>query len=108
MCTNEHHDEASRNIGVLITGFILGAVTGAALGLLFAPKSGRELREEIKEKGGEYYGLTKEKLKEAYEASKQKTEELKEKVTAAAVKAKESVEAGVKKAKESLKKEPEE
>jgi len=108
MCTDEHGDATGRNLGVLITGFILGALTGTALGLFFAPKSGRELREEVKEKGGEYYGLAKEKLAEAYEAGKQKGAELKEKVTATAAKVKDSVDTGVKKAKQALKKESEE
>lgn len=107
MCTDNHGDETSRNLGVLITGFILGALTGTALGLLFAPKSGHELREEIKEKGSEYYGLAKERLTEAYEAGKRKGAEVKEKVSTAAAKVKESVDAGVKKTREALKKEPE-
>ncbi len=37
----------------LIVGFIAGSVVGAVLALLYAPKSGRELRRDIKEKSSE-------------------------------------------------------
>jgi len=33
-------------------GFILGAVLGSAIGLLLAPKAGKETREELKKKTG--------------------------------------------------------
>ncbi|MCP2520787.1 YtxH domain-containing protein [Candidatus Aminicenantes bacterium AC-335-A11] len=42
--------------------FLLGAVTGAILGLLFAPTSGRELRERISTSAAK----TGEKIKEGY------------------------------------------
>ena len=35
--------------------FFLGAVAGAAAALLMAPKSGRETREIIAERGGEFF-----------------------------------------------------
>ncbi len=38
----------------LLVGLLAGGAIGALLGLLFAPKSGRELREEIKNKSDEY------------------------------------------------------
>jgi len=75
-----HEEETTRNIGLLISGFALGAITGTILGLLFAPKAGKELRQDIKEKSSEYYGLAKEKLKEGLEVSKEKIGEAFEKV----------------------------
>ena len=34
----------------LIVGFIAGSIAGAAIALLYAPKTGKELRADIKEK----------------------------------------------------------
>ena len=38
--------------GSILLAFILGAVSGAAVALLYAPASGRETREYLGEKGG--------------------------------------------------------
>ncbi len=35
----------------LLQGFLIGGALGAAAAILFAPKSGKELRSDIKEKG---------------------------------------------------------
>ncbi len=37
----------------LIVGFLAGSIVGAVTALLFAPMTGRELREDIKKRGGE-------------------------------------------------------
>jgi gas vesicle protein len=37
----------------LIIGFIAGSIVGAAIALLYAPKAGKELRADIKEKAGD-------------------------------------------------------
>jgi gas vesicle protein len=39
--------------GSILLAFILGAVSGAAVALLYAPASGRETREYLGEKAGE-------------------------------------------------------
>ena len=39
--------------GEFVGGLLLGALVGAAVGLLFAPESGEELRGQIKEKAGD-------------------------------------------------------
>jgi len=48
----------------LLAGFGLGAIVGAAAGILFAPKAGDEIREDIGEKAKELKGRTKEWLAE--------------------------------------------
>lgn len=49
----------------LIVGFLAGTVVGAVLALLYAPKSGRELRRDIKEKSTELMGGAEEYLARA-------------------------------------------
>jgi len=39
--------------GHFFMGFLIGGVLGALAGIFFAPKSGKELRSDIKEKGSE-------------------------------------------------------
>lgn len=41
------HDSDKNSMVYLLAGFGLGAIVGAAAGLLFAPKEGKELRGEI-------------------------------------------------------------
>lgn len=46
-------------IGLLMTGFGLGVAIGTIMGLLFAPKSGKELRRELAYTGEEYLDRAK-------------------------------------------------
>ncbi len=47
-------------------GIILGALVGVVTGLLTAPKSGKETRDDIKKKAGEVKGTAERKLKDAH------------------------------------------
>jgi len=58
----------------VVTGIIAGALLGSAVGLLFAPKTGRETREIVggrssvlKTKAGDYFSVIRSKLKRAEE-----------------------------------------
>ena len=44
----------------LFMGLLIGGALGAVAGIFFAPKSGKELRSDIKEKGSEVLKDTKE------------------------------------------------
>ena len=50
--------------GVLI-GFLTGGAVGAVLGLLFAPKSGKEFREDIRSRSDEYLDEAEKYIAEA-------------------------------------------
>ena len=100
MGRNYEREEA--NASTKLTYLIIGGGIGAVLALLFAPKSGQELREDIadatrkglekskeaaahlQEKAGEYYEVSKEKAEEMYHTASDKAEELSEKAKAAA------------------------
>jgi gas vesicle protein len=80
-----------------LTYLLIGGGIGAILALLFAPKSGQELRgdiadatrkgieksretaAQIQEKAGEYYEVTRERASELYQTGKEKAGELTEK-----------------------------
>jgi gas vesicle protein len=55
-----------------LTGFLLGTVVGAAVALLFAPQSGEETLEQIRERGIELKG----RADEVSEAGRKRAEEL--------------------------------
>ena len=48
--------------GRFVTGLIVGSLTGAAVGLLFAPRSGRESRRVVRHKTGHYVGTLRERF----------------------------------------------
>ncbi len=48
--------------GRFVTGLIVGSLTGAAVGLLFAPRTGRESRGVVRHKSGHYVGTLRERL----------------------------------------------
>jgi gas vesicle protein len=91
-----------RRGGNVFGSFVLGGLLGALIGLLFAPRSGRETREMIAERGQEYldqamdtYEDGREKLVEAYSATTgtatERAEDLKVKVDDARTALKERV-----------------
>ena len=68
-------------------GLLIGGVLGALAGIFFAPKSGKELRSDIKEKGSEVlkdgkeiYADASTKTKEIIEEAKSQAKELKKEV----------------------------
>ena len=70
--------------GHFLMGLLIGGALGALAGILFAPKSGKELRSDIKEKGSEALKDAKEiyadantRAKEIIEEAKHQAKELK-------------------------------
>lgn len=59
------HDNDEKNVLLyMLAGVGLGALIGAAAGLLFAPKPGAETREDIAEKYKELKGKTEQWIQE--------------------------------------------
>ncbi|MBP9664050.1 MAG: YtxH domain-containing protein [Pyrinomonadaceae bacterium] len=97
-----NYDREESSATTKLTYLIIGGGIGAILALLFAPKSGEELRGDIAdatrkgiekskeaaaqigEKAGEYYEVSKEKAGELYAAAGDKAEEIADKAKAAA------------------------
>jgi gas vesicle protein len=71
-------EEEGYNTGTLILSFLLGGIVGAGMALLFAPKSGLETRqkikdlaEDVKEKAKDYVDDVKDKVTSKIEKSKE-------------------------------------
>jgi gas vesicle protein len=96
------YDREDANVSTKLTYLLIGGGIGAIIALLFAPKSGQELRGDIadatrkgiekgketaaqlQEKAGEYYEVSREKAAEFYQTGKEKAGELTEKARSAA------------------------
>lgn len=61
-------------------GFILGGIFGAVLGVLLAPKSGREMREDLGEEAEKVYAQTKSDFEHARKAAMKSFEEGRDKI----------------------------
>ena len=90
------------NVTTKLTYLLIGGGIGAVIALLFAPKSGQELREDIadvtrkgieksketaaqlQERAGEYYEVGRERANELYQTAQEKAGELGEKAKSAA------------------------
>ena len=66
-----HHDEQPYIVierdrgGGQMGSFVIGALVGAGLALLFAPKSGAETQEELKERARELRSTAEDRMKDA-------------------------------------------
>jgi len=65
----------SQNGGDFLKGLIFGGLVGVAIGLLYAPKSGKETREDLTIRADEFVSKAKEEMekhREEYEAALQR------------------------------------
>jgi len=76
--------EKENGRGIFLRGLFTGAILGGLVGILFAPKSGKELRAEIKKKGAEtfedakeFYSDARGKAKAILEDARRRADELK-------------------------------
>jgi gas vesicle protein len=98
---NEYGRDDS-NVTTKLTYLLIGGGIGAVIALLFAPKSGQELREDIadatrkgieksketaaqlQERAGEYYEVGRERASEFYQSAQERAGEIGEKAKSAA------------------------
>lgn len=96
------YEREDASVSSKLTYLIIGGGIGAVIALLFAPKSGKELREDIadasrkglekgkeaaaqlQERAGEYYETGREKASDLYQTAQGKASEYSEKAKAAA------------------------
>ena len=96
------YERDSTSATTKLTYLLIGGGIGAVIALLFAPKSGVELRgdiadatrkgiekgkeaaTQIQERAGEYYEVTKERAGELYQTAQEKASEIGEKARSAA------------------------
>ena len=77
-----------------VKGFIIGGLIGAVLGILYAPKSGKETREEISHSAEELLKKTKAQYEEVCEKIEKLANQEKEMLIGKKEKIKKAFEAG--------------
>lgn len=60
---------SDKDAGTFAIGFLIGAITGVAIGFLYAPKSGRETRALLKEKAEDFREKAEEVAEKAMESA---------------------------------------
>ena len=74
-------DNCEVSAGTVLVSFVAGAAIGAALALMYAPKSGREMRDDILDLTEDAVDKIKEYAKEAQDKIKTAVEDSKETFT---------------------------
>ena len=67
-----------RDQGVGVGSFLLGALVGAGLALLFAPKSGAETQEELREHARKIRSAAEERVREAQRQLEDRLDDVRE------------------------------
>jgi gas vesicle protein len=74
------HDKNTNNANMVLISLFTGLAIGATLGILFAPKSGREIRIDLKKDGRRLVETGKKNVSDVVEKTKDLVEEGKERV----------------------------
>jgi len=83
-----------RDSGGQLGSFVLGALVGAGLALLFAPQSGAETQEEIRDRARKLRTAAEERMRDAQRSLEERLETAREGVQTRFDDVKEAVEAG--------------
>ncbi len=73
------------DFGAFLTGFFVGGLIGAGMALIFAPQSGEETREQIRQKGNELGEQASQTAEEVRHKAEQALSEARVKLDEAAV-----------------------
>ncbi|HZE64029.1 MAG TPA: YtxH domain-containing protein [Pyrinomonadaceae bacterium] len=94
MANNDYRRDSGDSISTRLTYLLIGGGIGAVIALLFAPKSGQELRgdiadatrkgidksreaaQQVSERAGEYYDATRERAGELYSQASERASDL--------------------------------
>lgn len=105
-------EDTMNKSGDFIAGIVIGGLIGAAIGILYAPKSGKETREDLGRKADELltkakeeyetaveksrkiYEETVQRLKSMEKTAREKAEKVEEKIDAYAEQGKETIQEG--------------
>jgi gas vesicle protein len=90
--------------GSVTLALFTGLAIGAVLGILFAPKSGKESRKELAEKGTRFLEMSREGFSEVVEKTRDLTEAGKQKFEELKIAGEEILEKGKKRAGDTVKK----
>lgn len=82
--------------------FLAGGLIGAGFALLFAPRTGRETREQLKERMKDFEGVFKDQIDNVKEYTQQGVEKIRETAYNAAEEGRKQFEAEKRKAEEEL------
>ncbi|MGM0669144.1 MAG: YtxH domain-containing protein [Gemmatimonadota bacterium] len=88
------HIIIERESGGSLGSFVLGALVGAGLALLFAPQSGEETQEEIKARAGKLKDAAQDRVRDAQEHLEHRLTEARENVRNRVEGVKDAVESG--------------
>lgn len=88
-------NEKTAMVKGLVTGTLVGGIIGAAIALLYAPKSGRELRSNLREKTNKLLTDAETAIERAKAKVATAVEETKQRIVAEEERLKDAVKAGV-------------
>ena len=83
-----------RDSGGGVGSFVIGALMGAGLALLFAPKSGKETQEDLKAKARELRDVTEERVREVSKQLEERLDVAREGVNTRVDRVRDAVESG--------------
>lgn len=83
-----------RDSGPGVGSFLVGALLGAGLALLFAPRSGKETQEEIRSRARELRDVAEERVRDASRQLEDRLDEAREGLQARAERVRDAVDSG--------------